>query len=99
MSDDTQIFINAIDTNKEKELISMGSSLKICLVADGKADIYPRLSPTMEWDTAAAHAVISEANCSLIKYTKNNIKEKLVYNKENLLNDWFIVESYNTPTN
>jgi 3'(2'), 5'-bisphosphate nucleotidase len=47
----------------------------------------------MEWDTAAAHAVISEANCSLIKYTKNNIKEKLVYNKENLLNDWFIVES------
>jgi 3'(2'), 5'-bisphosphate nucleotidase len=93
MSDDTQIFINAIDTNKEKELISMGSSLKICLVAEGKADIYPRLSPTMEWDTAAAHAIISEANCSLIKYTKNNIKEKLVYNKESLLNDWFIVES------
>jgi len=50
------------------------------------------LGPTMEWG-ATAHAVISKKNCSLIKYTKNNIKEKLVYNKENLLNDWFIVES------
>jgi 3'(2'), 5'-bisphosphate nucleotidase len=50
MSDETQAFIDAIDTQKEKELISIGSSLKICLVAEGEADIYPRLGPTMEWD-------------------------------------------------
>ena len=92
MSDETQAFINAIDVDKEKELISIGSSLKICLVAEGRADIYPRLGSTMEWDTAAAHAVVSETSCSLIKYTKNNVKEKHTYNKKSLLNDWFIVE-------
>ena len=91
MSDDTQTFIDNIETDKEKKIISIGSSLKICLVAEGEADIYPRLGPTMEWDTAAAHAVVSEANCSLMKYTKNNSKEKHTYNKESLLNSWFIV--------
>jgi 3'(2'), 5'-bisphosphate nucleotidase len=92
MSDETQAFIDAIDVDKEKELISIGSSLKICLVAEGRADIYPRLGSTMEWDTAAAHAVVSETSCSLIKYIKNNVKEKHTYNKRSLLNDWFIVE-------
>mgnify|MGYP000081785099 FL=1 len=48
MSDETQAFINAIETNKEKELTSVGSSLKICLVVEGEADIYPRLGSTME---------------------------------------------------
>ena len=94
MSDETQAFINAIDTKKEKELISIGSSLKICLVAEGEADIYPRIGLTMEWDTGAAHAIINEANCFLIKYTKNNIKEKHVYNKNSLLNEWFLTESF-----
>jgi 3'(2'), 5'-bisphosphate nucleotidase len=93
MSNETQEFIDAIETSKEKELISIGSSLKICLVAEGEADIYPRLGATMEWDTGAAHAIASEASCSLIKYTKNNTKEKYIYNKKNLLNDWFIVET------
>ncbi len=92
MSDDTQAFIDAIDTNKEKELISIGSSLKICLVAEGEADIYPRLGPTMEWDTGAAHAIVNEVNCTLIKYTKNNIKEKHTYGKNSLLNGWFVVK-------
>ena len=91
MSDETQAFINAIETNKEKELTSVGSSLKICLVAEGEADIYPRLGPTMEWDTGAAHAIVNEAGSYLKKYTKNNIMQKHVYNKKNLLNEWFIV--------
>jgi len=91
MSDETQAFIDAIDTDKEKELISIGSSLKICLVAEGEADIYPRLGPTMEWDTGAADAILSEAGQSLSKYM-NNKDEKHEYNKNDLLNSWFVAE-------
>jgi 3'(2'), 5'-bisphosphate nucleotidase len=69
------------------ELISKGSSLKICLVAEGKADVYPRFGPTMEWDTAAAHAVLLAAGGSLINPETN---EELIYNKDNLLNSFFI---------
>ncbi len=90
MSDDTQAFINAIDTNKEKELISIGSSLKICLVAEGEADIYPRLGLTMEWDTGAAHIIVNESGKSLCSYKDSNYAQH-VYNKENLLNSFFIV--------
>ena len=90
MSDDTQAFIDAIDTNKEKELVSIGSSLKICLVAEGEADIYPRLGPTMEWDTGAAHAVVCEAGFN-IKRHNNLTSSQHLYNKNNLLNDWFVV--------
>ena len=93
MSDETQAFIDDIDTEKEKELISIGSSLKICLVAEGEADIYPRLGPTMEWDTGAAHAVVSESNCKLTEYSQYNVKKQLTYNKVNLLNKWFILET------
>jgi 3'(2'), 5'-bisphosphate nucleotidase len=89
MSDDTQIFIDMINTNKEKELISIGSSLKICLVAEGEADIYPRLGPTMEWDTGAAHAIINEAGFSINRYNKPNYNY-IIYNKKNLRNDWFL---------
>jgi len=92
MSDNTQVFIDSIITSKKKELISIGSSLKICLVAEGEADIYPRLGPTMEWDTGAAHAIVNESGKVLAKYIKTNTKEELVYNKENLLNQWFIVK-------
>jgi 3'(2'), 5'-bisphosphate nucleotidase len=88
MSDDTQAFIDAIDTNKEKELVSIGSSLKICLVAEGEADIYPRLGPTMEWDTGAAHAIVNESGGQL-NDQKNNV---LKYNtSEKLLNNYFAV--------
>ena len=66
MSNETQIFIDTIETNKKKELISIGSSLKICLVAEGEADIYPRLGPTMEWDTAAAHVIAIESNINIV---------------------------------
>ena len=86
MSNETQAFIDAIYTSKEKELISIGSSLKICLVAEGEADIYPRLGLTMEWDTGAAHAIIKESGKSIQGYKA----PLFLYNKKNLLNSWFI---------
>ncbi len=89
MSDDTQDFIDSIDTKKEKELISIGSSLKICLVAEGAVDIYPRLGPTMEWDTGAAHVIINESLCALSQYS-NKLFSKHVYNKKSLRNNHFV---------
>jgi len=73
----------------EVEFIPAGSSLKICLVAEGQADIYPRLAPTMEWDTAAGHAVAAYSGARIYEYESGNT---LRYNKENLLNSWFVVE-------
>ena len=72
------------------EVISSGSSLKLCLVAEGRADIYPRLGPTMEWDTAAGQAIVEQANGSVLNYETG---ESLQYNKKNLLNSWFIVKT------
>jgi 3'(2'), 5'-bisphosphate nucleotidase len=90
MSNETQAFIDAIDTSKEKELISIGSSLKICLVAEGEVDVYPRLAPTMEWDTGAAHAIVNESGKKLQKYNNNRYTIH-TYNKKTLLNKWFVV--------
>ena len=70
------------------EVISMGSSLKICLVAEGKADVYPRFAPTMEWDTAAGHAIVNFSGKKLIDFTT---QKEMIYNRKNLLNNWFIV--------
>jgi 3'(2'), 5'-bisphosphate nucleotidase len=90
MSDETAAFIEQLrEEHKEVELISKGSSLKICLVAEGTADVYPRFAPTMEWDTAAGHAVASGAGKSLSR-TVDRIS--MQYNREDLLNPWFIVE-------
>jgi len=93
MSNETKDFIEAIDTNKEKVIITIGSSLKICLVAEGEANIYPRLGPTMEWDTAAAHVIVNESNGLFNKYIENGTYQNHLYNKKNLLNDWFVVKS------
>ncbi len=82
-----EVFLNSINNYK---LVNMGSSLKICLVADGSADIYPRLAPTMEWDTAAAHAVLKFAGGSLVDL---NTKKEMEYNRENLKNSHFIANS------
>jgi len=71
------------------DFIPAGSSLKICLVAEGRADIYPRLGPTMEWDTAAGHAVARYAGARVYEHESG---APLTYNKENLLNPWFVVE-------
>lgn len=87
LSEETQEFIDALDA-KEIEQVSRGSSLKLCMVASGEADIYPRLAPTMEWDTAAADAVVREAGKMTYQFENN---EPMLYNKENLLNPWFVV--------
>jgi len=79
---------------EEVEFISAGSSLKLCLVAEGRADIYPRLGPTMEWDTAAGQVIVEQAQGSVLNYA---LDEPLRYNKKNLLNPWFIAR-INDPT-
>lgn len=73
----------------EVDFISSGSSLKICLVAEGRADVYPRLGPTMEWDTAAGQAIAVASGAQVVRHDDGN---PLAYNKEDLLNPWFIVE-------
>ena len=77
------------ELGKEVELISVGSSLKLCLVAEGSASVYPRFGPTMEWDTGAAHAVVLESGRNVINHETG---ESLIYNKPSLLNPWFNVE-------
>ena len=87
MNEETKKYIESLEG--EKEFISKGSSLKLCMVAEGAADIYPRLAPTMEWDTAAADAVVRKAGKMTYSYENN---KPLRYNKENLLNPWFVVK-------
>jgi len=74
--------------HRHVEFVPMGSSLKLCLVAEGAADIYPRYGPTMEWDTAAAHAVVNAAGR---RVTHHDSDDELHYNKPDLHNPWFIV--------
>ncbi|MCH2455826.1 MAG: 3'(2'),5'-bisphosphate nucleotidase CysQ [Idiomarina sp.] len=86
-SQDTTDWLDAL--GKPYEMVPMGSSLKICLVAEGEADIYPRLGPTCEWDTAAAHAVLSAAGGEITTITG----DPLLYNqKEDYLNPHFIAK-------
>ena len=87
LSKETEEYIERFPHAK---LHTIGSSLKFMLVAEGKADCYPRFGPTMEWDTAAAHAIVQAAGG---KVTQNNSNEPLYYNKEDLLNPWFIVRA------
>ena len=79
-----------INQYKSHQLIRMGSSLKLCCIAEGKADIYPRLGPTSEWDIGAAQCVVEQAGGSVLEYASNN---RLRYNKENILNPFFIVSA------
>ena len=89
-SPETQEFVDEMKKEKgEIDFASMGSSLKICLVAEGVADIYPRFGPTMEWDTGAGHAIAKAAGKMV---TDHSTGKEMRYNKENLLNNWFIVE-------
>ena len=93
----TKEFSEFVECMKEKhgevEIISAGSSLKFCLVAEGIADVYPRLGPTMEWDTAAGQAIVEQAEGSVIDI---QTKKPLRYNKPNLLNPFFIVTRQNS---
>ena len=90
MSPDTEAFIEELKKDNDVEVVSAGSSLKFCLVAEGKADYYPRYAPTMEWDTGAGQAIVEAAGGRVTTY-EDNIRFR--YNKENLLNDWFLVEN------
>ena len=114
-NDETRAFITDLEKKYEAtELVSRGSSLKLCMVAEGSADIYPRIAPTMEWDTAAAHAVVKAAGGEVFEYDpavpaaaylcgKSEVEGRkngessppslrpLRYNKENLLNPYFVV--------
>lgn len=89
MNIDTLEFIKSLETKgKKTEIVSKGSSLKFCLIAEGHADVYPRFAPTMEWDTAAGQAICNAVGIEVISRETN---QPLLYNKENLLNPWFIV--------
>lgn len=88
-NEETAKFIE--DLKKEHpniELFNIGSSLKLCMVAEGKADIYPRLEPCWEWDTAAAHAVVKFAGKNVFEINKDT---ELEYNKQNMRNPFFVV--------
>ena len=90
MSAETEDYINQLKKEHPQiEIVSKGSSLKICMVAEGSAHQYPRFGPTMEWDTAAGHAI---ANAAGKKLWLTNFTGELQYNKENLLNPYFIVK-------
>ncbi len=89
LTPETEQFVKEARTNHRKvEMVSKGSSIKMCLVAEGLADVYPRFAPTMEWDTAAGHAIVRAAGGEIYR---TDVYEPLHYNKENLLNPWFIV--------
>lgn len=89
LNTETEILINELKASKPNiELVSIGSSLKFCLIAEGKADLYPRLAPTMEWDTAAGHALCRAVGIELVGTLTN---EPLRYNKKELINPSFIV--------
>ncbi|MBT8304249.1 MAG: 3'(2'),5'-bisphosphate nucleotidase CysQ [Bacteroidia bacterium] len=89
MNQETLDYIEEIKSNgKNVEIVSKGSSLKFCLVAEGNADVYPRFAPTMEWDTAAGQAICKAVGIEVISKETN---KPLLYNKENLLNPWFLV--------
>jgi len=89
LNDDTKAYFQKLEKEHGKiEILSRGSSLKFCMIAEGKADIYPRFGPTMEWDTAAGHAIVSASGGKIVK----SDGAEMLYNKENLLNPYFIVE-------
>lgn len=76
------------------EFVQIGSALKICMVAEGAADLYPRIGPTMEWDTAAGHAIALATGCQL-RHWKTG--EPLVYNKPDLRNPPFLAAPSDYP--
>jgi 3'(2'), 5'-bisphosphate nucleotidase len=92
LSQDTELFINKIKQEQAVELLSRGSSLKMCMIAEGAADVYPRMAPTSEWDTAAGQAIIEAAGGQVLDYAT---KKPLHYNKPDLLNPWFVAFAKN----
>ena len=91
LNEETAAFIAHLEKQgKQVTTVSIGSSLKFCLMAGGKATIYPRFAPTMEWDTAAGHAI---CNAVGLKVMQTDTDTELQYNKAQLLNPYFIVKN------
>ncbi len=89
LNEATRLYLQELEQEKGTvNIVSKGSSLKLCLVAEGTADEYPRLSPTMEWDIASGHAVALYSGAQICQIDQ---PEPLIYNKENLLNPNFKV--------
>jgi 3'(2'), 5'-bisphosphate nucleotidase len=92
MSLETQDYLTKLtNIHGEVNLISKGSSLKLCMVAEGKADCYPRFAPTMEWDTAAGQAICNHAGFDVIDW---KTKKTMLYNRQELLNSSFLVKAF-----
>ncbi|WP_026452255.1 3'(2'),5'-bisphosphate nucleotidase CysQ [Aequorivita capsosiphonis] len=90
LSKETEDYIAELEKEHGKVItISKGSSLKLCMVAEGIADQYPRFAPTMEWDTAAGQAICKYAGKTVYDF---NTQEEMLYNRENLLNNWFLIK-------
>ncbi|MDX5326366.1 MAG: 3'(2'),5'-bisphosphate nucleotidase CysQ [Bacteroidota bacterium] len=97
LSQETQDYIDKLrESHPDLEMVSAGSALKLCLVAEGVAQVYPRFAPTMEWDTAAGHAIALGAGARVVKTDEQT---PLTYNKENLLNPHFIVKRETSSEN
>ncbi len=110
LNEETKAFIDRVTAGFEDvEIVNVGSSLKLCYVAEGRADLYPRYAPTSEWDTAAGHAVVRAAGGEIFQAgsdadgadepasraaTRGHTDRPLRYNKENLLNPWFVVRAW-----
>ena len=90
LNEATKSYILKIEKKNKTKIVSRGSSLKFCLIAEGGAEIYPRFAPTMEWDTAAGQAICEAVGVKVIDITTN---ESLKYNKQNLLNPYFLVST------
>jgi 3'(2'), 5'-bisphosphate nucleotidase len=90
LTEETERFIEELKKEHHPvKIVSKGSSLKLCMVAEGEADIYPRFAPTSEWDTAAGHAVVLASGGEVVQ--ARDSKSPVVYNKKDILNPWFIV--------
>lgn len=92
MSLETQDYLTKLKSiHGELNLIYKGSSLKLCMVAEGMADCYPRFAPTMEWDTAAGQAICNHAGFDVIDW---KTKKTMLYNRKELLNSSFLVKAF-----
>jgi len=87
LTNETQKFIDQLG---EVELVNVGSSIKILWVAENKADIYPRMNGSSEWDTCAAHAILNEVGGKIYQYENGHLFDELIYNKKSLLNPYFV---------
>ncbi|MFW5742674.1 MAG: 3'(2'),5'-bisphosphate nucleotidase CysQ family protein [Spirochaetota bacterium] len=102
LNDETKAFVDRATAGfDDVEIVNVGSSLKLCYVAEGRADLYPRYAPTSEWDTAAGHAVVRAAGGEIYQAgpdargaPRGHTDRPLRYNKENLLNPWFVVRAW-----